>query len=66
MLQAERRMSVVQFQMIWDLDLQEGGAYMSGYHKRNPEPFPVHTLKRVDRPTTIIDDDKVQRVSQCD
>ena len=39
---------------------------MSGYHKRNPEPFPVHTLKRVDRPTTIIDDDKVQRVSQCD
>ena len=39
---------------------------MSGYHKRNPETFPVHTLKRVDRPTTFIDDDKVQRVSECD
>ena len=39
---------------------------MSGYHKRNPEPFPVHTLKRVDRPTTFIDDKKVQRVRQGD
>ena len=22
---------------------------MSGYHKRDPEPFPVNKLKRVDR-----------------
>jgi len=28
---------------------------MSGYHKRNTEPFPVNKLKRVDRPTTIIE-----------
>jgi reductive dehalogenase len=39
---------------------------MSGYHKRNPETFPVNRLKRVDRPTTIIDDGKVRRVSQRD
>ena len=39
---------------------------MSGYHKRNPETFPVNRLKRVDRPTTIIDDGKVQRVKQSD
>jgi hypothetical protein len=39
---------------------------MSGYHKRNPEPFPVSKLKRVDRPTTLIEDDKVQRVNQRD
>ena len=39
---------------------------MSGYHKRNTEPFPVNKLKRVDRPTTIIEDDKVQRVKQND
>ncbi len=37
---------------------------MSGYHKRNLEPFPVHSLKRVDRPTTLIQDDKVQRVDE--
>ena len=37
---------------------------MSGYHKRVFEPFPVHTLKRVDRPTTLIMDDKVQRVDE--
>jgi len=39
---------------------------MSGYHKRNPETFPVNRLKRVDRPTTIIEDGKVQRVKQSD
>lgn len=41
---------------------------MSGYHKRTYngfEPFPVHTLKRVDRPTTIILDDQVKRVSEA-
>ena len=39
---------------------------VSGYHKRNPETFSVNKLKRVDRPTTIIEDDKVRRVSQRD
>ena len=37
---------------------------MRGYEKRNPEPFPVHRLKRVDRPTTLILDEKVQRVDE--
>ncbi|MGP8079961.1 MAG: reductive dehalogenase [Dehalococcoidales bacterium] len=39
---------------------------MSGFHVREPEPFPVGRLKRVNRPTTLIDDDKVQRVNQRD
>lgn len=37
---------------------------MSGYHKREYngfEPFPVHRLKRVDRPTTEILDDKIKK-----
>ena len=29
-----------------------------------PDPFPVHTLDRVDRPTTFIDDEKVQRIDE--
>ena len=37
---------------------------MRGYEKRNPEPFPMHRLKRVERPTTLIMDDKVQRVDE--
>jgi len=37
---------------------------MSGYHKRNFEPFPVHTLRRVERPTTKILDDQVERVDE--
>jgi len=37
---------------------------MRGYEKRNPEPFPIHRLKRVDRPTTPIMDDKVKRVDE--
>ncbi|OGP64269.1 MAG: hypothetical protein A2169_06395 [Deltaproteobacteria bacterium RBG_13_47_9] len=37
---------------------------MRGYEKRNPEPFPVHRLKRVDRPTTLIMEDQVQRVDE--
>ena len=37
---------------------------MSGYHKRDVEFFPVHTLKRVERPTTQIFDDQVQRVDE--
>ena len=39
---------------------------MSGYEQRNPEPFPVHKLTRVDRPTTVIHDDQVKRVSELD
>ena len=34
---------------------------MSGYHKRKPEPFPMHTIKRVDRPTTLINSEQIQR-----
>jgi reductive dehalogenase len=37
---------------------------MRGYEKRNPDPFPMHRLKRVDRPTTLIIDDQVQRVDE--
>jgi len=37
---------------------------MRGYEKRNPDPFPIHRLKRADRPTTLIMDDKVQRVDE--
>ena len=37
---------------------------MSGYHQRDYEPFPAHTLKRVDRPTTRILDDQVKRVDE--
>lgn len=39
---------------------------MSGYQKRDPEPFPVNKMKRVDRPTTMIDDGNVQRIKQSD
>ncbi len=35
-------------------------------HRDYPDPFPVHTLKRVGRPTTLINDDEVQRVSERD
>jgi reductive dehalogenase len=37
---------------------------MSGYLKRGLDPFPVHRLKRVERPTTLILDNKVQRVDE--
>jgi 3-chloro-4-hydroxyphenylacetate reductive dehalogenase len=39
---------------------------LSGYHKRNPEPFPVHKLKRVDRPTTAIRDELVLKTREQD
>lgn len=39
---------------------------MGGYLKRNWETFPMHTIKRVERPTTFIDDNKVQRVRERD
>ena len=37
---------------------------MSGYHKRDFETFPVEKIKRVDRPTTVIKEDEVQRVRE--
>lgn len=37
---------------------------MSGYHERNWQTFPMDTIKRVDRPTTLIKDDEVQRVRE--
>jgi 3-chloro-4-hydroxyphenylacetate reductive dehalogenase len=37
---------------------------MSGYHKRDFETFPMHTIKRADRPTTLILDHQVQRVDE--
>ena len=37
---------------------------MSAYHNREVEFFPVHTLKRVDRPTAKILDDQVRRVDE--
>lgn len=37
---------------------------MSGFHKRKFDLFPVRTLKRVDRPTTLIHDDQVRRVHE--
>ena len=39
---------------------------MKGYTHIDAEPFPVHTLKRVERPTTVILDDKVERVRERD
>ena len=37
------------------------------HHKRSyPDPFPVGSLKRVDRPTTMIKDDDVSRVDERD
>ncbi len=37
---------------------------MKGYTHIDREPFPVHTLKRVERPTTIIMEDKVARTDE--
>ncbi len=37
---------------------------MSGYHKRDWETFPMDKIKRVDRPTTMIDAIKVKRVRE--
>jgi reductive dehalogenase len=37
---------------------------MGGYLKRDWETFPVHKLKRVDRPTTVINEGKIQRVRE--
>jgi 3-chloro-4-hydroxyphenylacetate reductive dehalogenase len=37
---------------------------MSGCHKRNPEPFPFHALNRVDMPTTVIHEERIQRTDE--
>jgi reductive dehalogenase len=37
---------------------------MGGYLNRNWETFPVHKLKRVDRPTSLINDSMIQRVRE--
>jgi reductive dehalogenase len=37
---------------------------MGGYLKRDWETFPVHKLIRVDRPTTVINEGKIQRVRE--
>lgn len=39
---------------------------MGGYLKREWETFPMHTIKRVDRPTTKINDSQVMRVRERD
>ena len=39
---------------------------MSGYHSRDWETFPVEHLKRVDRPTTLINEEKIQRIRERD
>jgi 3-chloro-4-hydroxyphenylacetate reductive dehalogenase len=39
---------------------------MSGYHTRGIEPFPMQKLKRVDRPTTIINEDEIRRSRERD
>jgi reductive dehalogenase len=37
---------------------------MRAYHSKRLDPYPVEVLKRVDRPTTTILDDEVQRVDE--
>lgn len=39
---------------------------MSGYHKRDWETFPMHKIRRVERPTTLIRDRQVQRTHEDD
>jgi reductive dehalogenase len=39
---------------------------MSGYHRREWEPFPMHKIRRVDRPTTEIHEDQILRVHEKD
>ena len=34
------------------------------HHNKYPDPFPVHVLKRVDRPTSLIHDGEVKRVDE--
>ena len=41
-----------------------GSDFRDGCSNRAPDPFPVHVLKRVERPTSRIDDDHVIRVDE--
>lgn len=44
-------------------------AFASDYREKNrdyPDPYPLHKLKRVDRPTTVINDDEVSRMDERD
>lgn len=38
--------------------------YQRAFNSRKVDPYPVEVLKRVDRPTTLINDDEVQRVDE--
>jgi reductive dehalogenase len=37
---------------------------MSGYHEREWETFPMHKIKRVDHPTTLIQEDRIKRTDE--
>ena len=37
---------------------------MSGYHTRNWEPFPMRTIRRVDRPTVNIQEDQIRKTDE--
>jgi hypothetical protein len=38
--------------------------YHRAFNSKKVDPHPVEALKRVDRPTTLINDDEVQRVDE--
>jgi reductive dehalogenase len=38
--------------------------YQRAFNSKKLDPYPVQALKRVDRPTTLINDDEVQRVDE--
>ncbi len=39
---------------------------MSGWHKRDLDPFPMHKIRRVERPTNFIDDTKIERRNESE
>lgn len=39
---------------------------MSGYHKRARETFPMHKIKRIDRPTINIHEEQIKRTHEAD
>lgn len=43
---------------------ENAGDGMSGYHKRYYETFPMYTIKRVEHPTTLIDEDQILRTDE--
>jgi len=42
------------------------GESMSGYHKRGRETFPMYKIKRVNRPTTEIREEHIQKTDEAD